>query len=67
MMPIADNHVPYSERMIQGMATSMGINVAQLWINPVTGALSLRDGANNALFDQQSGSHSQADVSQDET
>ncbi len=66
MMPIMETHVPYSEHMIQGMAKSLGVNVAQLWVNPVTGAFSLRDGVNNALLTTQEQVDPE-EVSQDET
>ena len=67
MMPITDSHVPYSEHMIQGMAKSLGVNVAQLWVNPVTGAFSLRDGASNAILSVEEKLEVTQTVSEDET
>ncbi len=43
MMPVHTNHVPYQFQTLKRLASSIGIEKQWLWVNPVTGALEIRD------------------------
>jgi hypothetical protein len=44
----APSRIPYSRKGLENLAAALNINSGSLWINPGTGALSLRDGYRTA-------------------